>query len=60
MKKVQPEGHPSYHFDWQNDLIFEQKTVLPGHTNGIAFEGLDVDNNVLLGGVIILLVVILL
>ncbi|KEG20078.1 hypothetical protein H710_00678 [Bartonella bacilliformis Ver097] len=40
--------YPSYHFNWQNDLIFEQKTVLPGHTNGIAFEGLDVDNNVLL------------
>ncbi|WP_034988799.1 L-serine ammonia-lyase [Bartonella senegalensis] len=47
-KKVQPDGHPAYRFDLQRDLIFERKEVLPGHTNGLAFEGLDVDGNVLL------------
>ncbi|MEL6088913.1 L-serine ammonia-lyase [Bartonella schoenbuchensis] len=47
-KKVQPIGHSAYHFDLQNDLIFEQKKVLSGHANGLAFEGLDSDGNVLL------------
>ncbi|EJF81823.1 L-serine ammonia-lyase [Bartonella doshiae] len=47
-KKVQPEGHPAYHFDWQSDLIFERNTILPGHANGLAFEGLDASGNVLL------------
>ncbi|GAA5108922.1 L-serine ammonia-lyase [Bartonella jaculi] len=47
-KKVQPEGHPVYQFDLQNDLIFERKKVLLGHANGLAFEGLDADGNVLL------------
>ncbi len=47
-KKVQPEGHPVYQFDSQRDLIFERKEILPGHTNGLAFEGLDTDGNVLL------------
>ncbi|CAK01302.1 L-serine ammonia-lyase [Bartonella tribocorum] len=47
-KKVQPEGHPAYQFDLQCDLIFERKEILPGHTNGLAFEGLDTDGNVLL------------
>ncbi|WP_375629041.1 MULTISPECIES: L-serine ammonia-lyase [unclassified Bartonella] len=47
-KKVQPEGHPAYQFDVQHDLIFERKKILPGHTNGLAFEGLNTDGNVLL------------
>ncbi|WP_375652983.1 MULTISPECIES: L-serine ammonia-lyase [unclassified Bartonella] len=47
-KKVQPEGHPAYQFDVQRDLIFERKKILPGHTNGLAFEGLNTDGNVLL------------
>ncbi|EJF77567.1 L-serine ammonia-lyase [Bartonella birtlesii] len=47
-KKVHPEGHPAYQFNLQNDLIFERKKVLPGHTNGLAFEGLDTNGNVLL------------
>lgn len=47
-KKVRPEGHPAYHFDWQYDLVFERKKILPGHTNGLAFEGLDASGNVLL------------
>lgn len=47
-KKVQPKGHPAYQFDSQTDLIFERKKVLPGHANGLAFEGFDADGNVLL------------
>ncbi|WP_208433059.1 L-serine ammonia-lyase [Bartonella taylorii] len=47
-KKVQPKGHPAYQFDLQDDLIFERKRVLPGHANGLAFEGIDADGNVLL------------
>ncbi|WP_375636252.1 MULTISPECIES: L-serine ammonia-lyase [unclassified Bartonella] len=47
-KKVQPEGHLAYQFDVQRDLIFERKKILPGHTNGLAFEGLNTDGNVLL------------
>ncbi|WP_375646323.1 L-serine ammonia-lyase [Bartonella sp. TT29SHDZB] len=47
-KRVQPEDHPVYQFDVQRDLIFERKEILPGHTNGLAFEGLDTDGNVLL------------
>ncbi|WP_019223778.1 L-serine ammonia-lyase [Bartonella rattaustraliani] len=47
-KKVQPEGHPAYQFDRRSDLIFERKKVLPGHTNGLAFEGCDSNGNVLL------------
>ncbi|WP_336279146.1 L-serine ammonia-lyase [Bartonella sp. CB175] len=47
-KKVQPEGHPAYLFNSHSDLIFERKITLPGHTNGLAFEGLDADGNVIL------------
>lgn len=47
-KIVQPKGHPAYQFDWQSDLIFERKKVLPGHANGLAFEGVDTNGNVLL------------
>ncbi|MCZ2328377.1 L-serine ammonia-lyase [Bartonella sp. F02] len=47
-KKVQPEGHPAYQFDPQNDIIFERKEVLSGHANGLAFEALDIHKNVLL------------
>ncbi|WP_455481206.1 L-serine ammonia-lyase [Bartonella sp. B12(2025)] len=47
-KKVQPEGHPAYQFDLQSDLIFERKKILPGHANGLAFEGVDADGNILL------------
>ncbi|WP_144753737.1 L-serine ammonia-lyase [Bartonella saheliensis] len=47
-KKVQPEDHPAYQFNLQSDLIFERKEILPGHTNGLAFEGLDTGGNILL------------
>ncbi|WP_455482347.1 L-serine ammonia-lyase [Bartonella sp. B35(2025)] len=46
-KKVQPEGHPAYQFDVHSDLIFEKKS-LPQHANGLAFEGLDSDKNIIL------------
>lgn len=29
-------------------LFFERKEILPGHTNGLAFEGLDTGGNILL------------
>ena len=47
-KKVQPAGHPDYRFDPEKDLIFDRKTVLPGHSNGLVFEGVDQFGNVLL------------
>lgn len=45
---MQPKGHPAYQFDVHSDLIFERKITLSGHANGLAFEGLDADGNVLL------------
>lgn len=47
-KEVHPEGHPAYRFDPSTDLVFDRKTPLPGHTNGLVFEGLDELQNVLL------------
>ncbi|WP_455474624.1 L-serine ammonia-lyase [Bartonella sp. B30(2025)] len=47
-KKVQPKGHNAYKFDLYNDLIFERKITLSEHANGLAFEGLDADGNILL------------
>ncbi|WP_297323313.1 L-serine ammonia-lyase [uncultured Bartonella sp.] len=47
-KSVQPSGHPAYQFDPKIDLIFDRKHALPGHTNGLVFEGLDRFQNVLL------------
>ncbi|WP_455479840.1 L-serine ammonia-lyase [Bartonella sp. B23] len=47
-KKVQPEGHSTYQFDLQSDLIFERNKSLPGHANGLVFEGIDADGNILL------------
>jgi L-serine dehydratase len=40
-KSVQPDGHPSYRFDPSVDLIFDKKTPLPGHANGMVFAVLD-------------------
>lgn len=47
-KKVHPAGHPVYQFDPQTDLNFDCHRPLPGHTNGLVFEGLDKLQNVLL------------
>lgn len=47
-QKVHPKGYQSYKFNPKTDLIFEKKTTLPCHTNGMAFEALDSDGRVLL------------
>ena len=47
-KCVQPKGHPRYAFDPEVDLVFDRKTPLPGHPNGMTFEALDKDDGVLL------------
>lgn len=47
-KNLHPSGHPPYQFDPKSDLIFDRKHPLPGHTNGLIFEGLDDLQNVLL------------
>lgn len=47
-KRVHPAGHPAYQFDPKTDLIFDRHTSLPGHTNGLVFEGRDQLQNVLL------------
>jgi L-serine dehydratase len=40
-KIIQPSGHPIYQFDPAVDLVFDKKTPLPGHANGMAFIALD-------------------
>ncbi|MEF2071521.1 L-serine ammonia-lyase [Consotaella aegiceratis] len=45
---VRPEGGRSYRFDPDRDLVFDKKTSLPGHTNGMAFSALDADGALLL------------
>ncbi|MBV2144617.1 L-serine ammonia-lyase [Falsochrobactrum sp. TDYN1] len=47
-RKVQPEGHPAYHFDPKTDLVLDRRTPLPGHANGMAFEAYDRDDRLLL------------
>ncbi|NGO63855.1 L-serine ammonia-lyase [Rhizobium daejeonense] len=46
--KVQPPGHPAYTFQPKDDLVFDKKTPLPGHANGMRFSALDRDGRVLL------------
>lgn len=43
-KKVQPPGHPAYDFDAERDLIFDYKTVLRTHSNGMTFCAWSSDN----------------
>jgi L-serine dehydratase len=45
--RVEPAGHPSYEFG-SDDLILDRKQSLPGHANGMAFEGLDQEGRLLL------------
>src|SRR5690606_30433157 len=47
-KSVSPPGHPAYAFDRETDLVFDRKTPLPGHANGMAFSARDADGRVLL------------
>lgn len=47
-KHVSPQGHPAYYFNPKTDLVFDRKKRLPGHANGLAFEGFDKNGNLLL------------
>jgi L-serine dehydratase len=47
-RHVHPEGHPAYRFNPADDLVFDRKTALPGHANGMAFSALDADDRLLL------------
>ena len=47
-KTVHPDGHPAYRFDPATDLVFDKKTPLPGHANGMAFTALDEDGRQML------------
>ncbi|MCM2472294.1 L-serine ammonia-lyase [Rhizobium sp. CG5] len=45
---VCPPGHPVYRFHPGEDLIFDKKTPLPGHANGMRFSAFDRDGRLLL------------
>jgi L-serine dehydratase len=45
---VAPDGHPAYDFDPGTDLVFDRKTALAGHANGMAFFACDADRRQLL------------
>ncbi|MBU4529674.1 MAG: L-serine ammonia-lyase [Hoeflea sp.] len=47
-RKVSPPGHPHYDFDPKTDLVFDKKTPLPGHANGMTFTAFDRDGAMLL------------
>lgn len=47
-KKISPAGHPSYDFDPGKDLVFDRKTPLKGHANGMQFQAMDGDGKTLL------------
>lgn len=40
-KSLQPNGHPRYQFDPKTDLVFDRKTVLSGHANGMIISAFD-------------------
>jgi L-serine dehydratase len=46
--KITPPGHPAYDFKPKTDLVFDRKTPLPGHANGMSFSALDRDGRLLL------------
>ncbi|MCO6186122.1 L-serine ammonia-lyase [Rhizobium sp. L1K21] len=47
-RRIVPEGHPGYHFDPAEGLVFDKKVALPGHANGMRFSALDADGRQLL------------
>ena len=47
-KRVQPTGHPQYHFDPAEDLVFDRQNPLPEHANGMSFSAFDKDDRLLL------------
>ncbi|MBS7543266.1 L-serine ammonia-lyase [Ancylobacter oerskovii] len=44
---VRPSGHPAYVFDPATDLVLDKTTPLPGHANGMTFQGHDAEGRVL-------------
>ncbi|MFD1326800.1 L-serine ammonia-lyase [Mycoplana ramosa] len=46
--RVTPPGHPGYAFQPKHDLVFDKKTPLPGHANGMTFSAYDRDGRELL------------
>ena len=47
-RSVTPAGHPTYHFNPVEDLVFDKKQPLPGHANGMRLSALDHDGRLLL------------
>lgn len=47
-RTVTPAGHPAYRFDPASDLVFDRKTPLDGHANGMRFSAFDKDDRLLL------------
>ncbi len=47
-RSVTPPGHPSYHFNPAEDLVFDKKQPLPGHANGMRLSAFDHDGRLLL------------
>jgi L-serine dehydratase len=45
---VHPPGHSPYRFRPAVDLVFDKKTPLPGHANGLQFTAFDTDGQLLL------------
>jgi len=45
--RITPPGHPAYQFQPKTDLVFDKKTPLPGHANGMSFSALDKDDRLL-------------
>lgn len=46
--RVHPPGHPAYRFRPAADLVFDKRTALPGHPNGLKFSAYDTDGQLLL------------
>jgi L-serine dehydratase len=46
--RVHPPGHDSYRFRPAVDLVFDKKTAMPGHPNGLQFAAYDTDGQLLL------------
>lgn len=47
-RRLSPPGHPTYRFDPESDLIFNRKSPLPGHANGMTFNAFDANDRLLL------------
>ncbi|MEO5807988.1 L-serine ammonia-lyase [Devosia sp.] len=45
---ITPPGHKPYRFRPARDLVFDKKTPLPGHPNGLQFAAYDADGGLLL------------